>query len=118
MYNKYLVDIYTDEMKDYARAEKLALREVQNRPTPETYSWLSWVYFKKGDITKAQDIYNYYVKGRSFEPASLYKGGYILAAAGKKEEARKLLEQSLESSFELGPVKTKMIKEQLQKLDQ
>ena len=117
MYNKYLVDIYTDEIKDYEKAEKLALREVSNRPTPETYSWLSWVYFRKGDIIKAHDIYNNYVKDRDFEPASLYRGGYILAAAGKKEEARKLLEQSLDSSFELGPVKTKMIREELQKLD-
>jgi tetratricopeptide (TPR) repeat protein len=117
MYNKYLLDIYTDEIKNLNDAQSIALREVINRPTPETFSWLSWVYFRKGDIAKAHAIYNNNVKGKDFEPTSLYRGGYILAAAGKKEEAKKLFEQSLESSFELGPVKTKMIKEGLQKLN-
>jgi predicted negative regulator of RcsB-dependent stress response len=118
MYNKYLLDIYTDEIKNLNDAQSIALREVINRPTPETFSWLSWVYFRKGDIAKAHAIYNNNVKGKDFEPTSLYRGGCILAAAGKKEEAKKLFEQSLESSFELGPVKTKMIKEGLQKLNQ
>ena len=118
MYNKYLITIYTDEIKNYDEAEKIALREVENRPTPETYSWLAWVYFKKGNIEKAHAAYNNNVKGRDFEPTSLYRGAYILAAAGKKEEARKLFAQSLESSFELGPEKTEIIKTELERLAQ
>lgn len=116
MYNKYLITLYTDKIKDYNKAEKLALREINNRPTPETFSWLAWVYFKKGEIKKAYTIYNNNVKGRDFEPESLYRGAYILKASGKKEEAKKLFEESLQSSLELGPVKTKMIKEELKKI--
>ena len=55
------------------------------------------------------------MKGRDFEPVSLYRGAYILMAVGRNNEAKKLFEESLESSFELGPVTTKMIKEELAK---
>jgi tetratricopeptide (TPR) repeat protein len=115
MYNKYLIEVYTEEIKNFDGAEHIAQKEIINRPTPETFSWLAWVYFKKGDLEKAHTIYNNYVKGRDFEPVSLYRGAYILKAVGRKEEAKKFFEESLESSFELGPVITKMIKEELAK---
>jgi tetratricopeptide (TPR) repeat protein len=114
MYNKYLIEVYT-ERKNFDEAERIAQKEITNRPTPETFSWLAWVYFKKGDLEKAHTIYNNYVKARDFEPVSLYRGAYILKAVGRNNEAKKLFEESLESSFELGPVTTKIIKEGLAK---
>jgi tetratricopeptide (TPR) repeat protein len=113
MYNKYLIELYTSDVPDLNKAEKLALEEVSSRPSPETWSWLSWVYHKKGEHQKAYELYRGRVEGKTFEPDAQYKGGLILLANGRKEEAVKMLRACLESSFELGPVVTKKIEEEI-----
>ena len=95
---------------------KLAEKKYTNRATPETYDWLAWVYYNRGDIQQAYLISNNYVYKRNFEPDALLHTALIFSAAGKKEKARELLEECLAGSFELGPVKTKFIQEQLKLL--
>ena len=116
MYNKYLIELYTNELNDLGKALELADKEIINRATPETYDWLAWVYYNKGDIQQAFLIANNYVYKRNFEPDALLHTALIFSAAGKKDKARELLEECLAGSFELGPVKTKFIQEQLKLL--
>lgn len=113
MYNKYLITIYTEELNDINKAMNIAEKEVSDRPTPETYSWLSWVYFKKGDKQKAYELVKNFVLGRNFEPEAQLHSAYILKSKGETDKAKKLLKECLESSFELGPVIASQIKEQL-----
>lgn len=116
MYNKYLIQVYTEQVKDYDKALQLAKREVNNRPTPETYDWLAWVYYHKGEKEKAYSIASTYVYGQTFEPDAMLHMGFIFAANQQEEKAREILEECLDSSFELGPVTTKMINEKLASL--
>ncbi len=116
MYNKYLVQLYADDLRLPGEACKLAEKEALNRPTPEIYDCLAWACYKKGDMQRAYSIALNYVYKRHFEPGALLHTAIIFSSAGKKEEAKKLLEECLESSFELGPVKTKFIEEQLKSL--
>ncbi len=116
MYNKYLIHLYTSDLKDYNKALAIALTETERRPTPETYNWLAYVYFNKGETEKAYQIVRDYVNKKSFEPDALMNMGFINAAIGKKDEARKLLSTCLESSFELGPVEIQKIKEKLKEI--
>ena len=116
MYNKYLIHIYTEEIKDYDKALALAEKEINNRPTPETHSWLAWVYYNKGDNSKAFTIAKNYVNKQNFEPDAVLNTALIYTANGKKAEARKMLKECLSASFEIGPVKTKFVQEQLDKL--
>jgi hypothetical protein len=116
MYNKYLIHLYTEQLKDYDKALVLAKKEVSNRPTPETYDWLAWVYYHKGEKEKAYTIASTYVYGQTFEPNAMLHTGFIFAANQQEEKAREILEECLDSSFELGPVTTKMIKEELKDL--
>jgi tetratricopeptide (TPR) repeat protein len=113
MYNKYLIELYTSDVPDLDKAEKLALEEVGSRPSPETWSWLSWVYHKKGAHRKAYDLYRDRVVGKTFEPDAQYKGALILLANGREEEGIKMLKECLESSFELGPVTAMKIREEI-----
>jgi tetratricopeptide (TPR) repeat protein len=106
MYNKYLINVYLEKNKTDPKALKLALNEITSRPTPETYSWLAWVYYNRGNVREAHDIYATQVEGRTFEPDALLKGAYIFAASGRKAEAKKLFKECLQSSFELGPLTT------------
>ncbi|MBN8673679.1 MAG: hypothetical protein J0L56_06070 [Chitinophagales bacterium] len=116
MYNKYLIHLYTEQLKDYDKALALAKKEVSNRPTPETYDWLAWVYYNKGEKEKAYAIVSTHVYGQTFEPNAMLHTGFIFAANQQEGKAREILEECLDSFFELGPVTTKKIKEKLASL--
>jgi tetratricopeptide (TPR) repeat protein len=103
MYNKYNFNLAADEFKDYKEALRIAESEIQNRPTPESYQQLAWVYFKKGDLQQALNIANARVDRHCFEPAVLYRIGIIYQAAGNKKKGMEYLEKASDSWFELGP---------------
>lgn len=113
MYNKYLIHLYTEEIKDLDKALMLAEKEVAHRATPETYDWLAWVYFNRGDRQQANIIANNYVYKRNFEPDAVLHTALIFSGAGKKDKAKMLLNECMESQFEMGPVKTKFVKQEL-----
>ena len=117
MYNKYLIQLYAEDQELVQKSITIALREVQNRPTPETYDWLAWAYYNNGEMDKAFTISNNHVYKRSHEPAILYHTAVIFAAAGKKGEAKMLLEDCLESKFELGPITINKVHENMKKLE-
>ena len=116
MYNKYLLSVYTDEMQDFERALRIAENETHERPTPETYDWLAWTYFARNETANALGIINNFVYKRNFEPTALWHMATIFASVGKTAKAKELLQECLKYSFELGPLKTKRIKEQFNKL--
>lgn len=116
MYNKYLIEIYTEELNDHDKAFSLAEKELKNRFTPETCDWMAWTYYNKGEMAKALEYSKSYVYKMTFEPGATMHTAFIYAANGKKEEAKRMLEGCLESSFELGPVATRLVKEKLQTL--
>jgi tetratricopeptide (TPR) repeat protein len=116
MYNKYLISLYAEELKDYDKSLALAMKEVKNRPTPETYDWLAWVYFQKGEVSKAYELIKNYVLGRTFEPDAQLHAAYILKAAGKKKEAKRLFNECAEAGFELGPVTLKQVEKEIEAL--
>jgi tetratricopeptide (TPR) repeat protein len=113
MYNKYLITIYTEELKNFDKAMAIAEKEVSSRPTPETYNWLAWVYYQKGDVHKAYDLMEKFVLGKTSEPHILLHAAYVLNDTGKKSDAKKILKECKESSFELGPLTTQKIKSML-----
>jgi len=116
MYNKYLIQLYTEEVKDLDKALSLAKAEVAHRATPETYDWLAWVYYNRGDKKQANSIASNYVYKRNFEPDALLHTALIFSETGKKGKARTMLEQCMESKFEMGPEKTKFVKKELNSL--
>lgn len=116
MYNKYLIPLLAEERTDTDRAVAVARKELDNRFTPETCDWLAWAYFKRGDIDSAYNYSRNYVYRHTYEPEAMLHTATIFLAKGRNAEAQKMLEECLESSFELGPVKTKQVRQQLEKL--
>jgi hypothetical protein len=76
----------------------------------QTKKWLTVRHLKP------LSIYEQHVAAKSFEPDVLYKGGLVLAANGKKREAKNLFEECLDASYELGPLMTAEIKAGLKNL--
>jgi tetratricopeptide (TPR) repeat protein len=72
---------------------------------------------KKGSSEKALAILDEKVEGKTFEPHVLYQVGFIYKAAGESEKARNYLQQADEASFELGPLLSKKIKNDLKEIN-
>lgn len=111
MYNKYNVLFYTEEIFLPEQALEIAQREVENRPTPQSYDLLAWCYFRKGDVKKANDIIENYVDGKTYEPEVLYHIAEIYKAAGNTEKVKELKLELVASLYELGPTMESKIKQ-------
>ncbi|MFP4846486.1 tetratricopeptide repeat protein [Winogradskyella sp. PE311] len=111
MYNKYNVMLYTEDFSSPELALEIANREVENRPTPQSYDLLAWSYFKLGDIDKANTIIEAYVDGKTSEPEVLYHIAEIYKAVGKIEKVQPLKDELIASLYELGPMMEIKIKQ-------
>jgi tetratricopeptide (TPR) repeat protein len=109
MYAKYLAGVYADDLNLPAKSMAIAEQEILNRPTPQSFDLKAWALHALGKDKEALLTAQKYVEGKTFEPDALYHLGMIYYANGFEKEAEKYLGQSLESSFELGPVATRNI---------
>jgi len=102
MYNGYLIELYAESQPK--EALKLAVKEVENRPTPETYDLLAFVQLKSGDKDAALETISKYVEDKTFEPMAQYHAALIYQAHGMNDKVKALKAELLDASFELGPV--------------
>lgn len=103
MYNKYNVLLQADEPNLIYDAIHIAKKEVNNRPTPQSYDLLAWTYFKNGELDLALEIVENNVVNKTFEPESLYHVAEIYKAAGKTELVKPIKKELIGSIYELGP---------------
>lgn len=116
MYNKYRFYLYSDVLNNNTAAMQIAQTEVSNRPTPESYNFLCWAYYKAGNITEALKVAQRYVEDKCFEPDALYHLGALYYASGNTVKAKNYLQQAAESAAELGPENAAAIYQLLQKI--
>ncbi|WP_246067754.1 tetratricopeptide repeat protein [Changchengzhania lutea] len=110
MYNAYNVMLLAEDNLNSKKAITLAATEIENRPTPRSYDLMAWAYYKNGHVDMALDIVESHVANQTFEPEALYHIAEIYKANGKNKKAKNLKKELLESSFELGPLMAKNIK--------
>lgn len=111
MYNTYNIMVYTEDMLLPKQAIDMAMQEVENRPTPQSYDLLAWSYFKNGDVEKANAIIELYVDGQTSEPDVLYHIAEIYKAVGKMDKVKALKGELVASLYELGPTMEQKIKQ-------
>ncbi len=109
MYNAYNISLYLNQTEQYDKAFELAQKEVANRPTPESYSFLAYSHLKMGNKQKARDIVEEYIEGNTFEPAVLLRTAEIYKATGSTDRVKQLKEELLGAIYELGPATEKVI---------
>lgn len=110
MYNKYNVLLFAENKTKTATALKIANKEINNRPTAQSYDLLAWTHFNQGETADALEVIENHVAGKTFEPEVLYHMAEIYKANGKLDVAQVLKNELLESSFELGPIIIEHIK--------
>lgn len=109
MYNAYNISLFLHQTEQFDKALKLAQIEVENRPTPESYSYLAYSYFKKGSLEKAREIVENHIEGQTSEPAILLRTAEIYKATGFTERVENLKDELLSATYELGPASEKEI---------
>jgi tetratricopeptide (TPR) repeat protein len=102
MYTIQIAELFLEEKK-YEEALTFALKEVEERPTPETYGLLAWVHFNAGHLEQAYQIIEDEIVDKTFEPVPNYYAAEILKSKGKIEYVRRVKDDLMESIFELGP---------------
>ncbi|MBN8650491.1 MAG: hypothetical protein J0L67_03640 [Cytophagales bacterium] len=116
MYAKYLAGIYADDLAKPELSLAIAEEEIRNRPTPQSYDLKAWALLQLGRSEDALLTAYEHVQGKTFEPDAAYHLGMIYLANNLPSEAKKYLNEAIESSFELGPIITRDIKNTLAKI--
>ncbi len=111
MYNRHNALLLSNDKKSINKAYNIALEEVKNRPTAQSYDLLAWTLYKKGDVQKALDIAKKHVVDKTYEPEVLFHLAQIYKVNGLYKEANKLQEELLKSTYELGPLMEQQIKQ-------
>jgi len=111
--NRNLALIYADSGRNLDRAMELAKEETKVRNDVFTHDAVAWVLFQQKDYAAAEENSRLALRWGTPEPAFYYHAGRIAAALGKNDEARRLLERSLQLNpkFDLrhAPLATAML---------
>jgi tetratricopeptide (TPR) repeat protein len=110
MYNAHNITFFLEQTIQYDRALVLAEKEVENRPTPESYDLLAYSLYKNGKLRQAENIVDEFILGKTKEPAALLHAAEIFKAGGKQDKTRKLKAELMGSLYELGPLNEERIK--------
>jgi len=113
MYNKYLVDIYSTTLNNPGKAVAIAEKELKNRCTPQTCSWLVWSLFKNGEKDRAMKVYEEHISGKPLEGLELYYLGIIMKEMKQGYNAEQYLDAAWKNRFDLSPAKASLLKSML-----
>jgi len=103
MYNAHNISLYLERTEQYNKALRLAKKEVDNRPTPESYSLLAYAYLKNGEGKKALEIVEEQIEGKTFEPGILYYAAEIYKTNNKAAKVLEIKTELMGAVYELGP---------------
>jgi tetratricopeptide (TPR) repeat protein len=105
MYNKYLIELSEGVLANPKTMLEIAEKEVKNRNTPQTNSWLAWALYKNNRKAEAMAIYQKKVNEKPLEGLELYFMGKMMAAEKKLQNAQAYFKAAFKNKFELMPNK-------------
>ncbi|MGC4103647.1 tetratricopeptide repeat protein [Ferruginibacter sp.] len=103
MYNKYLLQLYTGQLQQPAKAEAIGKKELDNRATPQTYAWYAWALLCNNKKDEAYSIYQKYVSGKPLEGLELYWMGKLMRSLDKGYNASQFFKQANKNYYDLDP---------------
>ncbi len=107
MYNTHTALLLAEEYGEYDEALVIAEEEIQNRPTPQSYDLKAYILNLKGDHKEALTIAENYIVHKTFEPLANLHIAQIYKANNLSEKVSPIIEELMDSSYELGPVISK-----------
>jgi tetratricopeptide (TPR) repeat protein len=104
MYNKYKSTLLAEELNQTNAAVEIAEKELEQRPTPQSYVLLAWALYHNGAAEEALSVVENHVINQTFEPEAQYQMATIFKANNNSKKALELKAELLGAEFELGPV--------------
>ncbi|HQY12408.1 MAG TPA: hypothetical protein PK133_09355 [Ferruginibacter sp.] len=114
MYNRYMIELYTGILNEPAKAEALAIKELLNRATPQTYAWYVWALYCNNKTAEAVKIYQQYVSGKPLEAPELYWMGRFMQGERKGYNAQQYFKAAYKNRYDLGPSMLRYLEEALE----
>ena len=105
MYNKYLIDLYTNILHQPGKAVALATEEISNRPTPQVFAWLAWSLLCNNEKEKAYTVFNEHVSGKPLEGLELFYMGKLMQQLDKGYNAEQYFKAAYKNRYDLSPAK-------------
>jgi hypothetical protein len=105
MYNKYLIELYTDILNNPLKAVELAELEIKNRGTPQTYAWYAWALMHNNEPQKAYTVYTQHISGKPLEALELYYMGKLMQSLQKGYNAQQFFKAAYQNRYDLSPSK-------------
>ncbi len=102
-YEPKLIQIESEQMGNHKKALQMARKQVEIRPTLESYDLLGWSLYQAGDFDSAKAVFERHLYQKTDEPLIQYHGGEIYMKTSDFGKAGWLLAQAAEARFELGP---------------
>jgi tetratricopeptide (TPR) repeat protein len=93
--NRVLAVTYAEENRNLERALELTQGELETRKDVYTYDALSWVLFRSGRQTEAEEASAKALAFHTPEPMFLYHAGVIAVAGGRTDAGKELLRGAL-----------------------
>jgi tetratricopeptide (TPR) repeat protein len=93
--NRMLAMVFADENRNLDRALQLAQGELATRKDVYTYDALSWVLYRTGRQSEAEDASAKATAMSTPEPMFYYHAGVIAIAGGRVEEGQAMLRKAL-----------------------
>ncbi|MBF4985784.1 hypothetical protein FNJ87_16115 [Nonlabens mediterrranea] len=112
MYNTYRIEslLAGDKIQQEAGLA-LAMKEIDNRATPETYDLLGYAYLMNNMPTKALETHQQFVQDKTYEPVAQLHLAQILKENSDMDHAQPIKNELLEARYELGPVTFKEVQQ-------
>lgn len=114
MYNKYLIELYTGILQDPFLAEQIAIKELQNRSTPQTHAWYAWTLFSNHKKEEAYEEFEKNVSGRPLEGLELYWMGKMMQGVGKGYNAQVFYKAAYTNKYDLSPAILEDLEKQME----
>jgi Tfp pilus assembly protein PilF len=107
MYNTYLIEALA--VSNPVKALEIALVEIENRATPETYHLLALAQLKNGMKIEALQTIVEKVEGKTSEPMALLHSAMVYKANNIMDKVKLLKEELEGTTYELGPLLTDQV---------
>ncbi|GAK89050.1 hypothetical protein JCM19297_3574 [Nonlabens ulvanivorans] len=112
MYNTYRIEnLLAGTEAQQKSGLELAIIEVENRATPETYDLLGYAYLVNKMPDVALEIHKQFVQNKTFEPLAQLHLAQVLKGNDITEPVETIKKELLEARYELGPVTYKEVEQ-------
>jgi tetratricopeptide (TPR) repeat protein len=108
IYGRELAAFYADHDIQMDKALELITADLDHRQDIQGYDTAAWIYYRLGELDKAQEMMSLARQLGTLDAALLYHAGMIAQARGETAEAANLLSQALDINPAFDPIQARI----------